>query len=84
MNFSYLKWIIIIGGSMRKILAFTIILILLNCTSAYVEKLVTSEGAVLELDGAVFKIPENSVRESTLVRIDKKKPAGKYMNKVIK
>ncbi|MGB3340244.1 MAG: hypothetical protein WBB37_02040 [bacterium] len=62
---------------MRKILAFSVILVLLSCTSVYVEHIVTSEGATFELNGAIFKIPENSVRESTLVRIDKKSTSKK-------
>jgi tetratricopeptide (TPR) repeat protein len=62
---------------MRKILAFSVIFVLLSCTSTYVEHIITSEGATLELNGARFEIPENSVRDSTQIRIEKKGVAKK-------
>jgi len=49
----------------------------LSCAPTYVESIVTSKGAVLEIDGARFKIPENSVRDSTQIRIEKKGVAKK-------
>ena len=78
MNFSQQNWIINIGGIMKKILGFSLVLVLLSCTSTYVEQIVTSEGAILNLDGAVFELPENSVRESTLIRIHKTSTGKHY------
>jgi len=57
---------------MRKILLFSVVLVFLHCSSPYVERIITHEGAMMELNGAVFDIPENSVQESTLVKIEKK------------
>ncbi|MGB3478254.1 MAG: tetratricopeptide repeat protein [bacterium] len=62
---------------MKKFLLFLVILVLLNCAPTYVESIVTSKGAVLEIDGARFKIPENSIRDSTQIRIEKKGVAKK-------
>jgi len=62
---------------MKKFLLFLVILVLLSCAPTYVESIVTSKGAVLEIDGARFEIPENSVRDSTRIRIEKKGVARK-------
>lgn len=62
---------------MKKFLIFLVILVLLSCAPTYIESIVTSEGAVLEIDGARFKIPENSIRDSTRIRIEKKNVAKK-------
>jgi tetratricopeptide (TPR) repeat protein len=37
----------------------------------YVEKLVTSQGAVIELNGARFEIPPNSITDSVLIKFGK-------------
>jgi len=57
---------------MKKLSLFAIILLFLSCASTYVESIVTSQGTVLEIDGARFEIPENSVTDSVLIRIEKK------------
>lgn len=57
---------------MRKILAFLIILVVLSCTSSHMEQVVTSKGTTIELDNTIFEIPENSVKDSVLIRIEKK------------
>lgn len=57
---------------MKKLLLFAIILLFLSCSSMYVESIVTSQGAVLKIDGARFEIPENSVTDSIVMRIEKK------------
>ena len=57
---------------MQKLLLFAIILLFLSCSSTYVESIVTSQGAVLKIDGARFEIPENSVADSIVMRIEKK------------
>lgn len=62
---------------MRIILSFMVILIILSCTSTYVEQVVTPEGTTLQINGAVFEIPENSVRDSIPIRIEKKGVAKK-------
>ncbi|KPK64725.1 hypothetical protein AMJ83_00595 [candidate division WOR_3 bacterium SM23_42] len=57
----------------RNVCFFIIILNIIagGCAPGYVEHLVTNQGAVIELDGARFEIPANSVAESTLIRIEK-------------
>lgn len=64
---------------MKKFQLFLVlvILVLLSCAPTYVESIVTSQGTVLEIDGARFEIPENSVRDSTWIRIEKKGVAKK-------
>ncbi len=62
---------------MKKFLIFLVILVLLSCAPTYVESIVTSKGAVLEIDGARFEIPENSVQDSTQIRIEKRNVAKK-------
>lgn len=56
---------------MKKLLLIGLIW-LLNCTSTHVEKVVSSKGLVLKLNGAKFIFPENSITESTLVRVERK------------
>jgi hypothetical protein len=77
MNFLRGKWIINIGGSMKTILGLAIILVFLNCNTAYIEQVITPEGATIEFDKAVFNIPKNSVKEPVLLRIDRKKTGKK-------
>ncbi len=53
-----------------------IIFSVLSCSpglieKTYIEKVVTNQGAVIELNGARFEIPANGVADSTLVRIGK-------------
>jgi len=57
---------------MKRLLLFAMIFLYLSCASTYVESIVTSQGTVLEIDGARFEIPENSVTDSVLIRIEKK------------
>ena len=42
-----------------------------GCAPAYVENIVTSQGSVLELNGARLEIPANSVTDTVTVRIEK-------------
>ncbi|UCF69871.1 MAG: tetratricopeptide repeat protein [candidate division WOR-3 bacterium] len=53
-----------------------VVISVLSCSpglieKTYIEKVVTNQGAVIELNGARFEIPANSVADSTLVRIGK-------------
>jgi len=57
-------------------LIFGIIVCVLGCSpgyveKTYVEKIVTNQGAVVEVNGARFEIPPNSVTDSTLIRFGK-------------
>lgn len=60
---------------MQRMFGFLIIvvnIISVDCAPADVESLVSSQGSVIELNGARFEIPANSVAESTLIRIEKR------------
>jgi len=60
---------------MQRTFLFSIIILIIviaGCAHTYVETMVTSQGAVLELDGARLEIPANSLSESTLVRFEKR------------
>ncbi|UCG29827.1 MAG: tetratricopeptide repeat protein [candidate division WOR-3 bacterium] len=64
---------------MKRIFTYLIVGIiihLLGCSSGfvektYVEKIVTNQGAVVEVNGARFEIPPNSISDSILVRFGK-------------
>ncbi|MGB7055570.1 MAG: hypothetical protein WBE28_09650, partial [bacterium] len=60
---------------MQRMFLFSITILLMiavGCAPTYVESIVTSQGSVIELNGARLEIPANSVPESTLVRIEKR------------
>ncbi len=60
---------------MQRTFLFSIIILIIviaGCAHTYVEKMVTSQGAVIELNGARLEIPANSLSESTLVRLEKR------------
>jgi len=53
-----------------------IIIHLLGCSPApfektYVEKMITNQGAVIEIDGTRFEIPAHSIADSILIRVGK-------------
>ena len=43
-----------------------------GCAPSYVESIVTSQGAVIEVNGARLEIPANSVTDSVTIRIEKR------------
>jgi hypothetical protein len=50
-----------------------------GCAPTYVEDVITQQGATLVVDDAQFEIPLNSVKDSTLIRIQKRGiPQKKY------
>ncbi|MGD9380697.1 MAG: tetratricopeptide repeat protein [candidate division WOR-3 bacterium] len=60
---------------MHKIFLFSLALVLMTaagCAPTYVENIVTSQGSVLELNGARLEIPANSVTDTVRVRVEKR------------
>ena len=57
---------------MQRIGLFFLALVCFGCAPAYVEDVITDQGATLEVGDAQFEIPMNSVKDSTLVRIEKR------------
>jgi tetratricopeptide (TPR) repeat protein len=60
---------------MHKIFLFLPVLLLAiaaGCAPTYVENVVTSQGSVLELNGARLEIPANSVTDTVTIRIEKR------------
>lgn len=57
---------------MRKLLLVVLLLLLARCAAPYVEEIVSSQGSVLTIGSARFEIPENSVTDSILIRIEKR------------
>jgi tetratricopeptide (TPR) repeat protein len=64
---------------MQRILGYLVIGIIIHVWSCaptvvektYIEKVISSQGAVIEVDGARFEFPANSVSDSTLIRFGK-------------
>ena len=58
----------------KKFLALVVFFLLVaaGCAPTYVENVVTSQGAVLELNGARLEIPANSVADTVTIRIEKR------------
>ena len=64
---------------MQRILGYLVIGIIIlvwSCAPAvvektYIEKVISSQGAVIEVDGARFEFPANSVSDSTSIRLGK-------------
>ena len=64
---------------MQRMLGYVVIgisIYLLSCSPAsiektYVEKVITNQGAVIEIDGTRFEIPAHSVADSILIRVGK-------------
>ncbi|UCD06206.1 MAG: tetratricopeptide repeat protein [candidate division WOR-3 bacterium] len=64
---------------MQRILGYVVIGMIIHiwsCSPAaiektYIEKVISSQGAVIEVDGARFEFPANSVSDSTLIRFGK-------------
>lgn len=60
---------------MQRMFLFSItmlFMIAVGCAPTYVESIVTSQGSVIELNGARLEIPANSVTDSVIVRIEKR------------
>lgn len=57
---------------MRRISLFLVAVVCFGCAPTYVEDVITDQGATLEVGEAYFEIPMNSVKDSMLVRIEKR------------
>jgi len=57
---------------MKRLLLSIVILLFTGCASISVEKVIGSQGGILEVDGARIEIPAGGLSESTLVKVEKK------------
>jgi tetratricopeptide (TPR) repeat protein len=57
---------------MKKISYVVLLFLFINCVPSYVEHVMTPQGGVLKLGNVTFEIPENSIAETTLIRVERK------------
>lgn len=60
---------------MQRMFLFSITILFMiaaGCAPTYVESIVTSQGSIIELNGARLEIPANSVTDSVTIRIEKR------------